>query len=103
MTNGSHPICPSAYASRSSGCLASVPENVKSSTECMLFWNCSVDVTMNGASGWVWGMVDDDPMWRHSTVSVASHSWKNGSHAPEYTDGSPSDLGLSGNVTASAP
>src|SRR6476659_9639714 len=100
ITNGSHPIWPSADARFRLGCFASVPENAKSITECMLFWNCNVDVTMKGASGCVCGIFDDEPMWRHSTVSVSAHARKNGSHAPEYTDGRPREYGFSGKVTA---
>jgi hypothetical protein len=53
------------------------------------FWNVSVELTMNGASGVVWGMVEEDPMCMHTTVSVDSHAAKNGSHSPEWMEGSP--------------
>ena len=45
----------------------------------MAFWNVSVDDTMNGASGDVAGIRDDDPMCMHTTVSVSWHAVKNGS------------------------
>ena len=48
----------------------------------MAFWNVSVELTMNGASGEVDGILDDDPMCMLTTVSVSSQAWKNGSQKP---------------------
>ena len=45
----------------------------------MAFWNVSVELTMNGASGDVDGIFDDEPMCMLTTVSVSSHAAKNGS------------------------
>ena len=42
----------------------------------------SVLLTMNGASGDVAGMRDDEPMCMHTTVPVSSQAWKNGSQWP---------------------
>ena len=45
----------------------------------MAFENVSVELTMNGASGDVAGIRDDEPMCMHTTVSVSWHAGKNGS------------------------
>ncbi len=60
---------------------------------------------MNGASGDVAGIRDDEPMCMHTTVPVSSQAWKNGSQwrSLSCTDGSPSGCGFSENVTAKQP
>ena len=60
---------------------------------------------MNGASGDVVGIFDDDPMCMHTVVSVSWHAAKNGSQwwLASWIDGSPSGYGFSGNVTAKLP
>ena len=57
---------------------------------------------MNGESGDVLGIFDDDPMCMHSVVSVSSTAAKNGSQKrfASWTDGRPSGYGFSVNVTA---
>ena len=52
---------------------------------------------MNGASGDVAGIFDDEPMCMQTTVSVSSHAWKNGSQnlSLSCTDGRPSGYGFS--------
>jgi hypothetical protein len=80
-----------------------VPENTKSSSEPIAFWNVSVELMMNGASGEVPGMRDDDPMCMHTTVSVSWHAANIGSHLPEWIDGNPSGYGFSENVMAWLP
>ncbi len=66
----------------------------------MAFWNVRIELTMNGASGEVEGIFDDDPMCMLMTVSVSSHAWKSGSQKPflSCTDGRPSGTGFSENV-----
>ncbi len=60
---------------------------------------------MNGASGEVAGIRDDDPMCMHTTVPVSSQAWKNGSQwrPLSCTDGRPSGWGFSEKVTAKQP
>src|SRR5262245_4255898 len=60
---------------------------------------------MNGASGDVDGIFDDDPMCMQSVVSVSWSSAKNGSQKRSWswTDGSPSGYGFSVNATAWLP
>ena len=45
----------------------------------MAFWNVRVELTTKGASGEVVGILEDEPMCMHTTVSVSSHAAKNGS------------------------
>ena len=52
---------------------------MKSHIEPMAFWNVRVELTMNGASGDVLGIFDDEPMCMQTMVSVSSHASKNGS------------------------
>ncbi len=60
---------------------------------------------MNGASGDVLGMRDEEPMCMHTTVSVSSHAAKRGSQwwLFECTDGNPSGCGFSEKVMAWLP
>src|SRR5215831_8331564 len=88
---------------RSVGNRSSVPEKMKSSSEPMAFWNVRVDDTMNGASGEVAGIRDDEPMCMHTTVPVSWQAAKNGSQWPEWIDGRPSGWGFSENATAKLP
>ena len=71
----------------------------------MALENVSVELTMNGASGEVAGIRDDEPMCMHTTVPVSWQAWKNGSQwrPLSCTDGSPSGCGFSENVTAKQP
>src|SRR3954468_6445766 len=69
----------------------------------MAFWKVSVLLTMNGASGVVCGILDEEPMCMHTTVPVSSHAWKNGSHCLEWIDGRPNGYGFSLNATAYEP
>src|SRR5829696_4801877 len=69
----------------------------------MAFWNVSVDDTMNGASGEVAGMRDEEPMCMQTTVSVSWQAAKNGSHRPEWIEGRPRGCGFSENATADEP
>ena len=48
-----------------------------------------VTVTPSGASADVDGIFVPEPMWRQTTVPVASHAAKNGSHSPLWMLGSP--------------
>ncbi len=48
-------------------------------SEPMAFWKVSVELMMNGASGAVAGIFDDEPMCMLRTVSVSSQAAKNGS------------------------
>ena len=75
---------------------------MKSSIEPMALENVSVELTMNGASGDVAGIRDDEPMCMHTTVPVSSQARKNGSQwrPLSCTDGSPRGCGFSENVTA---
>src|SRR4029453_8798446 len=82
---------------------ASVPEKTKSSSEPMAFWNVSVELTMNGASGVVPGIFEDEPMCMHSTVSVSTHAANRGSHSPEWIEGRPRGYGFSENGMAGHP
>src|SRR5262249_475720 len=69
------------------------------------FENVSVELTMNGASGDVAGMRDDDPMCMQTTVPVSSHAWNSGSQNLflSCTDGSPSGCGFSEKAIAKLP
>src|SRR4051794_3872349 len=71
----------------------------------MAFENVSVELTMNGASGDVAGMRDDEPMCMQTTVSVSSQAWNSGSQnlSLSWTDGSPSGYGFSENAMAKLP
>ena len=69
----------------------------------MAFWNVRVDDTMNGASGEVAGIRDDEPMCMHTTVSVSWQAVKNGSQCPLWIDGRPSGCGFSEKATAWLP
>src|SRR3546814_3419484 len=71
----------------------------------MAFENVSVELTMNGASGEVAGMRDDEPMCMHNTVPVSWQAAKNGSQwrPLSCTEGRPSGCGFSENVTAKQP
>src|SRR4051794_19962049 len=102
-TYGIQPTCPSEYAMVSSGKRASVPENTKSSNDPIAFWNVSTELTMNGASGVVPGIFDDEPMCMQSTVSVSWHAAKSGSQMPECTEPKPSGYGFSLKLIAWLP
>src|SRR6186997_1912662 len=82
---------------------SSVPEKMKSSIDPIAFEKVSVDDTMNGASPDVAGMRDDEPMCMHTTVSVSTQAWKNGSQKPEWMLGSPRWGGISEKQTAWLP
>ena len=45
----------------------------------MAFWKVRIELTMNGESGDVDGIFDDDPMCMLITVSVSTHAWNIGS------------------------
>src|SRR4051812_42064385 len=62
-----------------------------------------VTVTPSGASADVDGIFVPDPIWRHTTVSVASQAAKNGSHSPLWMLGRPRYAGISEKHTARAP
>ena len=63
----------------------------------------NVAATATGASPEVAGICDDEPMCMHTTVFVSWHAAKNGSHSPEWIDGSPSLGGISLKHTACTP
>ena len=71
----------------------------------MALENVSVELTMNGASGDVAGIRDDEPMCMHTTVPVSWQASKNGSQwrPLSCTDGRPSGCGFSENATAKQP
>src|SRR4029079_13694313 len=73
--------------------------------EPIAFENVSVDDTMNGESGEVDGIFDDDPMCMQSVVSVSWSAAKNGSQKRSLscTDGNPSGYGFSLKATAGLP
>src|SRR5262249_16109139 len=60
---------------------------------------------MNGASGDVAGMREDDPMCMQTTVPVSSHAWNSGYQNLflSCTDGIPSGCGFSENAIAKLP
>src|SRR3954470_14500455 len=97
---GSHPICPSEYASFNVGKRTRTPENRKSESDAIALLNDSVAATATGASDDVAGICDDDPMCMHTTVLVAWHVAKKGSHSPPWIVGSPSFDGISLKQTA---
>src|SRR5919106_445400 len=86
---GIQPICPSLYASLSSGNWTSLPENSQSLIDAIALLKLSVAATPVGASGDVAGILDDDPMCMLIVVCVSSHAARNGSHSPEWIDGRP--------------
>src|ERR671918_2297483 len=86
---GIQPICPSLYASLSRGNWTSLPENSQSLIDAMALLKLSVAATALGASGEVAGMRDDDPMCMLIVVFVSSQAAMNGSHSPEWIEGSP--------------
>src|SRR5665213_181960 len=71
----------------------------------MAFWKVSVELMMNGASGEVLGILDDEPMCMHTTVPVSSHASKNGFQKSFllWMEGRPNGCGFSGKVTAKLP
>ena len=71
----------------------------------MAFWKVSVEEMMNGASGDVLGMRDDEPMCMHSTVCVSSQARNTGAQwlSRSWTEGSPNGVGFSGKVMAKLP
>src|ERR1039458_3580726 len=90
---------------RSSGNRAKVPEMIQSTIEPMAFWKVRMELTMNGESGEVDGIFDDDPMCMLMTVSVSSQACRNGSHQPDLScmEGRPRWKGFSVNATAWLP
>src|SRR4029078_9142659 len=102
-TYGNQPIWPSEYASFSVGNRTSTPENKNSLRLAIALLKLSVAATATGASPDVAGICDDDPMCMHTTVFVSWHAKKNGSHSPEWIDGSPSLGGISLKHTACTP
>src|SRR3954467_14454837 len=73
--------------------------------EPIAFEKVRVELTMNGASGDVAGMRDDEPMCMHTIVSVSSHARNSGSQNLflSCTEGSPSGCGFSENAIAKLP
>ena len=71
----------------------------------MAFWKVSVELMMNGASGDVLGIRDDEPMCMHTTVSVSSQARNTGAQLSDasWMEGSPSGYGFSGKVMAKLP
>src|SRR5579883_2094047 len=61
-----------------------------------------IDVIMYGASGEVVGILFEEPMCILILLPVSSQARKNGSHAPEYTEGRPKSCGFSQKDTAIA-
>ena len=102
-TYGSQPICPSLYASRRFGNCTSFPLKSQSVSDAIALPKVRVSATAGGASGPVAGIFDDDPTCMLTTVPVSSHARKNGSHSPEWIEGSPRLGGISQNVTARTP
>ncbi len=80
-----------------------MPENKKSESDAIALLKLNVAATATGASPEVAGICDDDPMCMHTTVFVSWHAAKNGSHSPEWIDGSPSLGGISLKHTACTP
>src|ERR1700722_8037657 len=89
----------------SSGKRSSVAEKMKSSIEPIAFWNVSVELMINGASGAVEGIRDDDPMCMQRIVDVSWQAANTGSQKRlgSCIDGKPSGYGFSGNVIAKLP
>ena len=71
----------------------------------MAFWKVSVELMMNGASGDVLGIRDDEPMCMHNTVPVSSQARNTGAQLSDasWMEGSPSGYGFSGKVMAKLP
>src|SRR5436190_24399741 len=81
----------------------SVPEKTQSASEpCAFCAYSDIDVA-SGASSAVVGMLDDEPMCIETVVAVSSHASHSTSHAPLYSDGSPSLNGFSVNAIACEP
>ena len=78
-TYGIHPICASAYNSRSSGKRTSTPENRKSINDNALLANMFVACTASGASGDELIVLVPEPMCIATAVPVSAHAAKNGS------------------------
>src|SRR3954447_4648272 len=57
----------------------------------------------SGAPGERAAVHDDEPLWRHTTVSVSSHARRNGSQWVESIGGIPRSTGFSGKLTALNP
>ena len=74
-----------------------------SAAACTMFIGCSVIITLIGASIEVIVSCDDDPMWRHTTVSSSDTARQNGSQCSLWKLGQPSFSGFSENVTARQP
>src|SRR3954467_7644606 len=87
-TYGIQPICPSEYASFNFGNSMSLAENNQSASDAIELLNASVPPTPPGASGDAAGFVDDDLMCMHSVTPQSLHTWKSGSHSPEWIVGS---------------
>src|SRR5271165_6003168 len=71
----------------------------------MAFWKVRVELMMNGASGAVVGIDDDDPMCMHTTVSVSVAASNTGCQWPSlsWMEGRPRGTGFSGKVMAKLP
>src|SRR5215831_13034545 len=67
----------------------------KSTIDDIALPNVSVEPTAGGASADVDGIFDDEPMCMLTTTPVSAQAAKNGSHSPEWIDGSPRYGGIS--------
>ena len=65
--------------------------------------NVSVEPTAGGASAEVEGIFDDEPMCMLTVTPVSAQAAKNGSHSPEWIDGSPRKGGISEKQVAVTP
>src|SRR4249919_1333869 len=65
--------------------------------------NVRVEPTAGGASADVEGIFDDEPMCMFTTTPVSAQAAKNGSHSPEWMEGSPRYGGISEKHVARTP
>ena len=86
-----------------SGKRTSTPENRKSESDAIALLKLKRRGDRDRRVAEVAGICDDDPMCMHTTVFVSWHAVKNGSHSPEWIDGSPSLGGISLKHTACTP
>src|SRR5580704_8318766 len=100
---GTQPIPPSDKATLSRGNRRATPDHNHSPAARSAFTGKKVGRISKGGSGEGRAAQADDPVCRHTTVSVSSQAAKKGSHRPLKMDGRPSWAGNSGKLTALKP
>ena len=103
MSMGTHPMPPSENATLISGNRVGMPAHNQSAAVTSAFTGKSDVYSSSGAPGERAAVQLDEPLWRHTTVSVSSQARRNGSQWVVCMDGSPRSTGFSGKLTALKP